>query len=63
MKSLTVLALSLLLTACGLTPRQKAVLVGIGATSLALSLKKSDSDSDRHVSLPGNPCASPQACQ
>jgi hypothetical protein len=63
MKSLTVLALSLLLTACSLTPRQKAVLVGIGATSLALSLNKSDSDSDRRVSLPANPCATPEACR
>lgn len=61
MKSLTVLAV-LLLAGCSLTPRQKAVLAGVAATSLAISLTR-DEPAERRVPGPTNPCANPEACR
>jgi hypothetical protein len=62
MKALTVLALSLLLTACSLTPRQKAFVVGSVLLSGALAAHSSNSSEDRRVAVPSDPCANPQAC-
>jgi hypothetical protein len=58
----TVLALSLLLSACSLTPRQKAFVVGSVLLSGALATHSSSSEA-RHVRLPANPCATPEACR
>jgi hypothetical protein len=62
MKSLTVLALSLLLSACSLTPRQKAFVVGSVLLSGALAAH-TNSNEDRRLSVPSDPCANAQACQ
>jgi hypothetical protein len=59
----TVLALSLLLTACSLTPRQKAFVVGSVLLSGALAAHSSNASEDRRVSLPANPCGTPEACR
>jgi uncharacterized lipoprotein YbaY len=61
-KALTIFALSLLLTACSLTPRQKAMVLSTVALSVALSVH-GGSDSRERVSLPSDPCASPEACR
>jgi hypothetical protein len=63
MKALTVLALSLLLTACSLTPRQKAMVVGSVLLSGALAASQHESNDARRVGLPADPCANPQACR
>jgi hypothetical protein len=63
MKSLTVLALALLLSACGTTPRQKAMIVGSVLLTGALAAAQADRGNDTRVSLPSNPCASPEACR
>jgi hypothetical protein len=63
MKALTVLALSLLLTACSLTPRQKAFVVGSVLLSGALAAHSSNSNQDRRVGLPANACGTPEACR
>lgn len=63
MKSITVLALSLLLSACSLTPRQKAFIASSVALSVALSLKGDSGKAGPEVALPSNPCANPEACR
>jgi hypothetical protein len=57
MKSLTVLALSLLLTACSLTPRQKAMVLSTVALSVALSVHGGSDNDDRHIPTPEVRCA------
>jgi hypothetical protein len=61
-KPLAILTLSLLLSACSLTPRQKAFVVGSVALSLALSLDHEDSQ-ERRIPAPSNPCANAEACR
>jgi hypothetical protein len=61
MSRVAVIALVLLLSACSLTPRQKAFVVSSVALSVALSIH--DHDSRERVSLPSDPCKSVESCR
>jgi hypothetical protein len=58
----TVLALSLLLTACSLTPRQRMAVIGGVLLTGAIAAQKDRNTTD-HVGVPSNPCATPEMCR